>query len=233
LHDLVSRFGGKALHSQFLATADDAVAVKPRGWNESRIGSYFVFSHPALPVTALSAKTAELEALFLGHYIAPDWEVCGNLRQLTRSSSLSAFEAALDGVGGKYLAFVSFAGKQRLYTDPCGSLPAVYSKNLQMVASTPSLVPYCRETLDRLDVVQQLGSPEYGVSFPLEQTARSDIRRLLPNHALDLTTFETSRYWPRSSLTVVDDTEPAIAEISEILRKTISTIGVLLRFRCR
>lgn len=90
----------------------------------------------------------------------------------------------------------------RLYPDHSGSMPIVYDPELGSAASTASILLDSKAYETRFDadlyhklVDSRRGYPES--SIPGTLTAHKGVRRLLPNHSLDLSTWRAERFWPR------------------------------------
>jgi hypothetical protein len=99
--------------------------------------------------------------------------------------------------GGRYAALVVTTSSTRVYLDPCGSLSLVYCSVLECVGSTPSMIPNEGETGEFTEFVRMVPIP-YDAMFPLAVTPRKNVARLLPNHFLDLDTWQAVRHWPRT-----------------------------------
>jgi hypothetical protein len=106
----------------------------------------------------------------------------------------------LPRLAGMYLLLTEGQLPPRLYADHGGSMSLVYSPPDRRAASSPSLLLDEAGYRDRFltDLHQALVLRE-GASGWISGTltAHRDVRRLLPNHYLDLTSWTAPRYWPR------------------------------------
>jgi hypothetical protein len=122
----------------------------------------------------------------------------------TAESPLRSFEWALSGLLGRYVGLYDSEAGRHLYTDPIGALPCVYDERRGIVAASPSMMPDT-DTGERFreDLFKAVKRPLVGrganIWLPGSLTYFRGIERLLPNHSLDLETWETRRFWPRES----------------------------------
>ncbi|MDP5279868.1 hypothetical protein Q9Q95_13115 [Sphingomonas sp. DG1-23] len=71
--------------------------------------------------------------------------------------------------------------------------------------------------------------------YPFGLTGRRNVRRLLPNHVLDLETFVAGRYWPDTDLHALRDgseTGPMVAEIARLLRENVGAVAAQDQVMC-
>ena len=138
---------------------------------------------------------------------------------------MDAFDEFYDNTGGRFI--IIFLGKkeERVILDPYGSLSAVYSTSEQTVASTPSY--FAESHAWDTEIIDMLKMPEHYTYFPMGLTSRQNVKRLLPNHSLDLKDMSTTRHWPESSkeLMVDDNPKQCVTDIISCLQKTINIIG--------
>jgi hypothetical protein len=86
--------------------------------------------------------------------------------------------------GGRYALILLTQKEQKFFLDPYGTLAAGFSTSEPTVASTPTLLGE-KYDWDRETIVS-LNMPESDRWFPLGLTPKKRVRRLLPNHCLDL-----------------------------------------------
>lgn len=85
-------------------------------------------------------------------------------------------------------------GEGKVMLDSAGLMPAVYHLDRDVVASTPTLIAN-RGDFD-ISLAETVGFPHSGGWFPFGLTAHARVRRLLPNHELNLGTRAVRRHWP-------------------------------------
>ena len=209
------------LAGQFLLGRSEALA--PATWTIRQNAGWCLATHPTLPVIEIRAREGPLVGWLLGYPISPDGTLLPAGAPLPFALSVrdgaAAFERALYALGGRFAAIYGLPRAPRVYLDPCGSLAAVFCPEESIVASTPALIPYSEKTQDNRELVEAIG--EVGWYFGL--TPRHGIERLLPNHVLDLATWQASRHWPDvEDLAVTRDVAGAVAEIASILERQIA-----------
>lgn len=106
-----------------------------------------------------------------------------------------------DGTGleGMWIAIVLTANFERIYLGPIHS--AVFERSTRRVATSHNLLAPFSRNLELSKSVDPLATQNY-YSFGL--TAFDGIERLLPNHYLDLHSFEPVRHWPKSTFRTLD-----------------------------
>jgi hypothetical protein len=138
--------------------------------------------------------------------------------------SSAVLEAFIYSFGGRFAAVVLGPHMTRCYLDPCGSLSAVYCAHQEIIASTPTLIPADDGTQDRLELINALGIPHTNGMYPLGMTPRYGVERILPNHYLDLTSYQLFRHWPKQPPANEASLDEAIAEITAITRRNIAAV---------
>lgn len=108
----------------------------------------------------------------------------------------SAIERIQTRLVGRYVGLVEGEAGPRLFTDPVGALPVVYDEGGEFVAASPLSVPtVSHDTHFRGDLFEALDS-QGGSWLPGTTTYYRGVTRLLPNHTLDLESWEVDRFWP-------------------------------------
>jgi hypothetical protein len=121
-------------------------------------------------------------------------------------SSTSAFEQLVLGLNGSFLAETRGSLPHRLYPDAGGTIPLVYCKASRKVGSSASMMLDEAEYQARFlaDRHHRLIASEIkGAWIPGFLTAHEGIFRLLPNFYLDLSGWDTQRFWPTQD--VIDE----------------------------
>jgi hypothetical protein len=209
------------LAGQFLLGRSEAFA--PPGWVIRQSAGWCLCSHPTLPVIEIRAREGALLGWVLGYPITADGVLLSAGAALPFTLNLQdgapAFERALYSLGGRFAAIYGLPGKPRFYLDPCGSLAVVFCPEESLVTSNPMLVPYSEKTEEDHELREATG----GIWWYFGLTPRRGIERLLPNHVLDLSTWQTSRHWPSAEdLAVTKDTAGAVAELAALLERHIT-----------
>jgi hypothetical protein len=120
------------------------------------------------------------------------------------------FEGWLYRLCGRFLAVWLSPSCERVYLDAGGMLSAVFAREHDMVASTPSLVPYTRGCDDDLDLLRAVRMPVSKAVLAFGMTSRYGVERLHPNHYLDLNHWRPRRHWPFEPLDSCADRDEAV-----------------------
>lgn len=121
---------------------------------------------------------------------------------------------------GRFALVLLTERQQTLHLDPCGSLATVYSEREPLVASTPSVLGtgygWNEEALKALALRDWI---------PTSLTSRDGIRRLQPNHYLDLGTWQVRRHWPvENQMRQHENTREIVQPIARALEQVIGAV---------
>lgn len=113
-----------------------------------------------------------------------------------------AENAILPGFAGPSVLILYGRSNPTLYLSPGGEMPIVYDPQAKRAGSTTELLLNDQQYAERFD--QALHHACIGVGGSEgwiigDNTAHTGIKRLLPNHALDLVTWQAHRHWPKSA----------------------------------
>lgn len=224
--------------------AEDRMHLPP-SWPEVRIGheaGWVLACHPALPVLAVEGNGGRQIGYLLGWPLdehqgfvsaQPEAKLCLDVdasQMLERGAGEeSPLEKALYRLGGRWVFILaphsSFASG-RIYLDPLGSQPVVYSAPLRMVAATTALIPHTEATGYDAELVALMDLPRQDRWFPFGLTPRRSCSRLLPNHYLDLATMCPVRHWPLGNDKVdKEDIQESVKSIALTLERNVSSIA--------
>ncbi len=124
------------------------------------------------------------------------------------------------GLEGAWTALVIAPSLRRVYVNPTGGL--VYSPERRTVAVTYNLIP----GLERdLEVSQAFNSPAAQYFYTYGLTSHRGLHRLLPNHYLDLDTFEAQRHWPTQRLPPFASGEEGVHRIVVHARRVLAALS--------
>ena len=186
-------------------------------WQRDSLSGWHLAVENKLPFVRIRCEDQPAGWL-LGHAIGPD----GTLVEDELHLHTDQLEEAIYEHGGRFLVILPLLG--RVYLDPCGLLGAVYCEHAGLVASSLSLIPYDEHTQDRAELIQAMGIPFNDAMYPVGMTPRYGIERILPNHYLDLHSWQTTRHWPVEGFPTVKNVPAAVAEITEITRRQLRTV---------
>jgi len=200
------------------------------GFARHDLDGFHVYCGPALPTKVIFDKLGRRVGLLLGIAAGIGAEQTPAEITLPFSTRVKGawdkFEAMLTHAAGRYAFILQVKDETRLYTDPVGMIGAVYSREDGYVASSP-LLAIKRQVRPNpkfdLETVQERGG-----RFSLFHTIDEAVRRLNPNHYLDLARLEEHRFWPRDEVFSPEPDCPA--EIySEIIATSRAHIGEITR----
>ena len=222
--EVFSRGRAADLCEQFVLS--ESVDV-PDGWATRRIGNWHLAHHPTLPVITVEDPSHDDPSdtrvgWLLGYPITPEGRLLVDGTTLTLPGD--PVDLA-DDLGGRFLMIIADEDHPAIYPDAVGSYSSVYCPSLRIAVSTPASIPYESGTTDRHELIELLGIPWTGGTFPFGMTARHGVERLLPHHHLDLRTWTMVRHGPRrryerGELSVEDTAD----RIATIVRRQIDAV---------
>lgn len=226
VQSMTHRFDLSELVGQFILGTGDVHV--PKGWLLERTGEWVLGRHPSLPGIRLHDDGGRNLGWLLGYPIDAEGKLWDGQEAmlvpwLARCPS-SMLEQFIYSFGGRFLVMLPGASHPRIYLDPCGSLSLVYCAHQKVVASTPNLIPYDNQTRDRVDLAREMGIPNTNAMYPLSLTPRYKIDRLLPNHYLDLSSWQSVRHWPNMPLHSDGSVAESVAAIAAITKRNIAAI---------
>lgn len=208
------------LPGQFVLGAGHVDA--PRAWNVATLGAWTLAAHPSLHRVRLLAGRGEHVGWLLGHAVTAAGDLAAGT--LTLPAELpwdDACEQLAGELAGRFLLLLLAGPTPRLYTDALGMLAAVYAPALELAASTTRLIPLGPETPYNVPRILAVGAPYGNGMYPLGLTPRDGIERVLPNHYLDLRTWQLVRRWPAGDLTHDADPIAVQARVLTLASRTI------------
>ncbi|OSQ52601.1 hypothetical protein [Marivita geojedonensis] len=176
------------------------------GFQHYRGRDWNLYAGPELPMVGLQDQGGRTIGAVIGIAVGPDVLLTGPVVTLpldTESTDFwDAFETYIIDVAGRFAFMMEHAGETRFYTDPVGMIGAVHSKKDGHVAASPLMAikrPLEPNPKFDFDVIANKGG-----KLALFHTADAHVRRLKPNHYLNLDTFEEHRFWPRDEVFAAD-----------------------------
>jgi hypothetical protein len=171
----------------------------------------------------LKAPSGEHCGWLVGHAIGEDGVMLAGSHPMPAQPD--AFEPALYRLGGHFAGILLSAGNARVYMDPAGAQSCVYAPALEMVGSTPSLVPYGMGCDDDEELIRTNGMPTAKAILGFGLTPRRGVQRLMPNHYLDLTHWMPHRHWPAAPIRADRDPEDVVNTVSELATRHIRALA--------
>jgi hypothetical protein len=218
---LSQRWSPRHLHEQFILCRD--AARVPDSWTTTTLGGWHLGHHATLPVSALTGANGTTIGFLLGYAVtAGGSRLEASPVAANGTETPTEFERWLFTLGGRFAAVIITEKWSRVYLDPCGSLGVVFSPLLEIVAATPTLIPRTRDTDELADLVAATGGPTQDWMCPVGITTRRNIFRLLPNHYLDLKTWQATRHWPSATLSDQGETSSHLDEIAHVTERMVA-----------
>jgi len=220
------------LDGQFVLCRSDAHV--PPGWPVQERAGWRLAAHASLPVLSLCARDGASVGWMLGWPISGDgvWLEGDVTLAIPADAGDAEFAASLYQLGGKFLAVWLPARGGSVWLDAGGTLSCVFSPAHQLVAATPSLVPYSHGCEDDTDLLARTGlmdgtrNPDgLSFSFAFGTTSRRGVERLLPNHALNLDTWTVRRHWPSAPIAADADPRDVVARVGAIVERNMRAVA--------
>lgn len=197
----------------------------PPSWKCFKHHGWLLGIEPTQELTLVKDTSNQITGWFVGHPLDVKKKVAANLR-LPRNSydAFAPIEAYIDTLVGRYVFIgIHYTGISRVYLDSAGSLSVVYSTKEKILASNTMLIPYHTPDDDHCPHLELISPWTQSRSFNFGLTPRKSIRRLLPNHYLDLQSWSPIRHWPKYSFQATLDIDTTLEQIISILQTTIET----------
>jgi hypothetical protein len=188
----------------------------PSDWISVSLGdSGVLYCHPDLRLQQFKALNSR--AIILG--IVVDSKKRTELLEESEIECDLSFVERLDNLSGTYCALRLTSQNAWIYTDPSALMGIYYSPTY--VSSTPSLI------FDRIvDDLLRRTSPLKGTDdwYTGSTTPFSNVKMLLANHRLDLSSRDGVRFWPREEFPL-NTYQDSIETIASHLRGTLSSVA--------
>ena len=204
----------------------------PPQWKVREHAGWFLATHPHLPVLGVEMGSGVTAGWLLGYPIA-DGRLMrgGEVLRLEEPLDEARLEDQLYRVGGRFAFVLPDEKISRLYLDPFGTLSATYSTESHVLASTTTLIEWVESRgngsfPDRREHGANKPTLAPNHFYPAGLTHNPKIRRLLPNHYLDLGSWQVVRHWPKGRFEQVAEGEIE-GQVETIVGALRSTIGAV------
>ncbi len=134
-------------------------------------------------------------------------------------------EAVIESLAGRFQWLCTAGDNARIYLDCIGQVPCVYDTRTGVAGTTAYAFLSSQEYDGRLDqaLFDRLGIAVRGW-IPGGLTAHDDVKRLLPNHMLDLDTLTPRRHWPPAQVPEHEDPQEAVDQLIQIVRTQMQAL---------
>jgi hypothetical protein len=135
-------------------------------------------------------------------------------------------ERMLAALAGRFALVLTGEGAAHVYLDAFGQVPVVYDPSLGIAASSAHALFGDDDYEDRFNraTFATLRVAEDGW-YPSGLTAHRGLKRLLPNHCLDLATFATHRHWPRKPVAESGNPREVVGEIIRLVQAQLEILS--------
>lgn len=215
--DSLSSFRG-----QFIFTAEDINV--PEGWDRRDYQDWKLFTND-LPIIEVYDGSNAWLGWCIGRPVVDGIFCPENIVLKAPVNEFDPYEDFYNRTTGKWALLLVNASPQRIYLDPHGSLPTVFSTDKKIVASTPTLIGSDADWDEQL--MAELDFPSRTHWLPSGLTFKKNVRRLLANHSLSLSDWKVLRHWPApwTDLSIDPDTKSAVSRITENIQRTIAAVS--------
>ncbi len=201
--------GGDCFCHQFLLGPEFVDALE--GWQNIKVSvSLMLTVHPELAVNQVSDRGKSIT--LIGYILDPgdpQQDNVGIIKSLLAGfSSIDLLIAATARLGGRWVIIAADDEQTVLFNDALGLRQVFYTTPDYpggfWVMSQPGIFAWLKKLSIAGDALNFINSsairnqPEY--RWPGVTTAFTEIKHLLPNHCLDLSTGKCWRYWPRTMI---------------------------------
>lgn len=236
--DALSPLPPEDLFRQWVLSPDPAEI--PEQWERRSLHGWWLAAHPDAHICTLRA----VDGTAIGWIIEPLVQlrpggggVPGDEVVLAVAAQAGAAEleralygrddggtAAGHGVEGSWVAIILGGAPtdplQRVYLGASHSV--VFAPEHRVVATSHNLVPDVTRDLELSRAFDPLATKSY---FTFGLTSFVGLHRLLPNHYLDLVTFEAVRHWPRRAFESLSSGEEGAAAIVDHSRRILDVLS--------
>ena len=143
------------------------------------------------------------------------------------TSFLGEIETYFANMAGRFLAVIDTDWIQRIYVDPIGDMGMVYDPVGRRIAST--LLLALNRNIKENSVIPYEKVLSGAIYHVLGQTRDAHAKRMLPNHFLDLKSFELYRHWPKEDTNLNQGSLTPERLLYRIIEKLTSNVDALTR----
>ncbi len=206
--------------------------VVPSRFERVEVGEWNLWRDPALPLRIMSSASGMQKLIILGMALCPgllhprNFFSCGV--DIRREDLSKAIVDWLRDHTGRFIVIMMAKDSAEVYPDALACLGVVYEPIRKVVASSVTLM-----LLDQVEDDYFARDPSRFPGntpcqfFPGHLTVRSPVRRLLPNHSLNLVTWKPRRFWPTAPFASLTG-EMVATEIKERLTGNVTSLGARL-----
>lgn len=197
-------------------------------WRSRQFGSWWLHHSPDIPLVRIEDTSGNEIGLLFG-WIIFRGRLMQNGDTLISNNQCEGVANEYDDLGGRFNYLYHFHDEVGLLTDAGGLLSPVYDTKYHIVASTPTMlkqvVPLQQD--GGMRAAFSAGKPE--IWYPFGVTPFVGVHRLLPNHSLSLTTWQTQRLFPSSPEVLAYNAKrcnvmQVVMDIAECIKANVSAL---------
>lgn len=187
--------------NQFLLSDQENIELD---WQKWEIGKMNLFCHPDLKLTKCVHGGDELFLLgSMYDWVNPDYSNQQIIRELLESVNLEAFFSNLGKYCGQYVLIYRFKERLIILNDACSQSEVYYTTDFSNIATQPKLLATIVELVPHSDkeakIFYESNAFKKKCLFVGNSTHTENIKHLLPNHYVDVSSKKVGRFFPTIS----------------------------------
>ncbi len=190
---------------QFFATPE--AVQETTGFFRHTFENWNIYLSKDVPCIDVLSEDGQVVGLVIGWIVEGD-SILGSQDRIILSADQEKSATPFRSFWGRYLYFQKSGSDVTVSTDAGALFPLVFCADKQVLASSPALLAELTETSFDEDIAREFDLRSRQGWYPFGLTPYRDIRRLLPNHALNLSTFTAHRFWPEPENTLFPPENP-------------------------
>ena len=200
--------------------------VTSKKWKKRALEPFWIEHCPDLPATPVLNRRGQLVGWCLGIAVDASGVAIGNEggAHITVSASFDAVERRLAQLAGRFALIIKIGEEVRYYPDATSGLTAVANDGLGVVASTVTLA--ITDEIKPSGGRSVLEVQRKPTLYLMDETPDARVRQLRGNHYVDLTTFQSHRFWPRDDTPFEPhgDERQSVSYITERLQTVMTSL---------
>ena len=203
------------------------------GWTNHRYAGWSLWHSAALPVATLEDKSGTSIGLLWGIAIGPSNDLIGSNLTLPIDSKspdfIETFEQTLTDIRGKYVVLLKSGNSEFLYGDPVGDMAILFDTKTGIIGSSIPVI-LRRQLKPHYDNFTEKDLQNGTAVFRFGATPDRDVKRLTPNHKLNLNTYKTARFWPFELDPICESDEECLDVVQEISKRLAGNLESYSKF---
>ena len=203
------------------------------GWNHHHYAGWALWHSAALPVATLEDKSGKSIGLLWGIAIGPSDELIRSELTLPIDSKspdfIETFEQTLTDIRGKYVVLLKSRNSEFLYGDPVGDMGILFDTKTGIIGSSIPVV-LRRQLKPHYDNFTEKDLQNGTAVFRFGATPDRDVKRLTPNHKLNLKTYKTARFWPFELDPICETDEECLDVVQKISKRLAGNLESYSKF---